>query len=509
MTTERDDDVVATRELPPDPTLAAAVGRHHTLESAVADLVDNSIDAKARRVHIRLLTRDAAVESIRIADDGDGLPEHTTDRAMTYAAKRDYGDGDLGHFGVGMKAASLSQAEQLTVFSRAAGYSPVGRRISVDAPTVVAELASDAAGRVLDGGRMPFPVEHGTVVEWSGLRNVLDTTRREERLRWLDATVERLRTHLGITFHRLVARGDIEITVDEFDLSLNDTGLLRTVTPIDPLAYPAGARGGRSTLLRGEIDGRGFDIRACIWPPQLTGLASFRLFGDPGGVYQGLYAYRRDRLLQIGGWNQLALHTSDLDLVRVSLDVDDVLARHVSNNPEKSGLELDAALRAAVEAAVDTDGDTFGDLLYSARDIRRSSRTRRRSDVVVASPGRGFGADVLEAFEQSTVASPSGPVDVRWRNLAGDAPFEIDLERRTIWLNVRHREIIAPSSEGETTDAAFVKTLLLLLFSEYFDDSYLGAYKKIELEARREVLSAAIDDEIVLRRLKEREEPHA
>jgi hypothetical protein len=128
--------------------------------------------------------------------------------------------------------------------------------------------------------------------------------------------------------------------------------------------------------------------------------------------------------------------------------------------------------------------------------------------VVVVEPGRGFGADVLRAFEESTVASESGPVAVRWRNLPADEPIDLDLEQRTIWMNARYREVIAPTSGGETADAAFVKTLLLLLFSEYFDDDYLGAFKKRQLAARKEVLSAALDDEIVLRRLQERDGSH-
>jgi len=506
MNADTGDDVVGVKELPPDPTLASAVGRHHTLESALADLIDNSIDAEARRVHVRLLTRDGAVESIWVADDGKGMAEHSIDTAMTYAAKRDYAPDDLGHFGVGMKAASLSQADQLTVYSRAPSYSPVGRRISIDMPTRVGELDSAAAGRKLDGARTPFPIDRGTLVEWTGLRNVIDTVRADERLRWLEQTTERVRTHLGLTFHRILARGALAITVDQFDLEADDSGVLRTVEPIDPFAFPARAAGGVDVRLRALLDGASMRVRFIVWPSASTALAAYRLFGDPGGVYQGIYAYRRDRLLQIGGWNQLALHSSELDLVRVAIDVDDTMARHVSINPEKSGLELDATLRAAIEESVAADGQTFADLLQRGRDARRESRTRRRSDVVVAEPGRGFGAEVLRAFEESTVASDAGPVHVRWRHLAVAEPIEIDLENRTIWLNARHREAIAPTSGGESADAPFVKTLLLLLFSEYFDDSYLGAYKKRELEARKEVLAAALDEEIVLRRLRERDE---
>ena len=47
-----------TVELPPDPRALEGLGRNHSLETALADLVDNSIDAGATHVLIRLLRYD-------------------------------------------------------------------------------------------------------------------------------------------------------------------------------------------------------------------------------------------------------------------------------------------------------------------------------------------------------------------------------------------------------------------------------------------------------------------
>lgn len=106
------------------------------------------------------------------------------------------------------------------------------------------------------------------------------------------------------------------------------------------------------------------------------------------------------------------------------------------------------------------------------------------------------------------MASDYGPVDVRWRNM-GDEPVLVDIESRTVWLNARYREAIAPDSRGEPTDAAFVKTLVLLLFSRHFEGVYLGAFEKRHIDAWQDLLAAALDDEITLRRLRERDEPLA
>ena len=47
---------VSHKVVPPDPSIASAVGTHHELPTALADLVDNAIDAHARHVHIRFVT---------------------------------------------------------------------------------------------------------------------------------------------------------------------------------------------------------------------------------------------------------------------------------------------------------------------------------------------------------------------------------------------------------------------------------------------------------------------
>lgn len=47
-----DRDVLERKILDPDPRLIKSLGMHHTLESAIADLVDYSIDAQASRVLI-------------------------------------------------------------------------------------------------------------------------------------------------------------------------------------------------------------------------------------------------------------------------------------------------------------------------------------------------------------------------------------------------------------------------------------------------------------------------
>src|SRR4051812_9007003 len=86
----------------------------YSVEAAIADLVDNSIDAGARHVHIdaRFAGEDS---SITITDDGCGMTRSGLEEAMRYGSRREYTAQALGRYGLGLKTASLSQCRRLTV----------------------------------------------------------------------------------------------------------------------------------------------------------------------------------------------------------------------------------------------------------------------------------------------------------------------------------------------------------------------------------------------------------
>lgn len=85
---------------------------------AIADLVDNSIDAEASLVQVRVQLRDGQ-HQIVVADDGTGMDFMTLDQAMRLGSltARDL-NSDLGKFGMGLVTASLSIAKRCHVITR-------------------------------------------------------------------------------------------------------------------------------------------------------------------------------------------------------------------------------------------------------------------------------------------------------------------------------------------------------------------------------------------------------
>jgi hypothetical protein len=92
----------------------------YTFESAVADVIDNSISAHASIIKILFPTNPLDSIAVGIMDNGDGMTDNELFEAMRYgcmASEIERKQDDLGRFGLGMKAASLSQCRNLTVVS--------------------------------------------------------------------------------------------------------------------------------------------------------------------------------------------------------------------------------------------------------------------------------------------------------------------------------------------------------------------------------------------------------
>jgi len=485
---------VSSRRVDPDPSITSAIGRHHSLATAVADLVDNSIDAGARNVLVRFVLADGVPRGLEVIDDGRGMDTAAIDDAMTYARKRAYGQTDLGHFGIGLKAASLSQADALYVWSRRYGAPAVGRRIlrsTIDSGPVVDSYDTEDAQERLHGTEVDFSLDTGTVVEWADVRTFLRSTDREEHRRWLEDQVDRLLFHLGLVLHRIVARGDVRVTIEEYDVDFG-AGAPRVVEPLDPFGYDRTAVPGFPIELRAVLPDGIARATAHVWPESERTKVGFTLDGHGPLDSQGLYVYRRDRLLHAGGWADLTRRSRELEFARVALDITPETEHHVTINPEKTGVVLDATLKDAILTARATDGTTFADFRRAAETGAREARKRQARPVRVIEPRGGLPGDVLEAFAEATEFDLEEPaVEIRWSILPEDRFFKVDRDAGALVLNVRYRTAVVGQRSLRRDDAPLVKSLLHLLVNDHFAGAYQGASARRHEAAWQSILVAA------------------
>jgi hypothetical protein len=349
----------------------------YDLPSAVADLVDNSIDANARRVDVAIVA-DGPHSWIRVSDDGDGMSQGELDEAMRYGSHADYRTRSLGHFGLGLKTASLSQCRRLTVASRKRGGSRrVIRRWDLDDV-----LASDVWGleRVPPSTAGPHLLEpiaehgQGTVVLWEALDRVLPRRPTEGMTARVLATATReVSEHLAMVFHRFLD-GEAYDGRSNLDLTVNG----ESIAPWDPFArYEPHTRALPTQELSYEdSDGRHIriDVRPYVLPAQhlFSSAEAHKRAGGPRrwNRHQGLYIYRRERLIQAGGWNRLRTLDEHAKLARISVDLplgdEERFAVDVAKMRVSLPEELRGALRAVASAAVSVAQERYRDHLEAS-----------------------------------------------------------------------------------------------------------------------------------------------
>lgn len=500
MVDANDVEVVDTIKLKPDAGLVKSLGSHHTFESAIADLVDNCIDAEATRISVRLLTKDERLVQVEVVDNGKGMDSAAADQAMTLGLQREYGDTDLGHFGVGLKAASFGHSDVLTVWSSRYGAVPVGRRIkranfAKDFSCEV--LSAEAATEVQEQRQRQIDVAWGTTVVWSGLRSTYHGRNATEAREWLSKAELAVRQHLGVTFHRLIAKKSIVIDVLVDEVEYADEAIGTPVKAIDPFGYATSGRPGYPKTIVASAGGHEVKLDCHIWPPK-TDIPGYRIQGKSGEKFQGFYIYRNDRLLQVGGWSAAANHTVQRQLARVVIDDAAAIGHLLTMNPEKSGLRFEAGFKDALAHASAADGTTFDQYLQDAEDTYKTANKRTMKRHPVIAPDRGFAPAVRKQIEAELGLIKSDSLEIRWTRMPEGEFFDIDFGNSTLLLNQRYRWMFAPQGSS-LNDAPLVKALMFLLTHQIFEGTNLGPKDKDNIALWRAILGAAVEAEEEMR----------
>ena len=265
--------------------------------------MDNSIDAHATHVLIRAVRQNGRLRTLYVVDNGDGIRPDSIDEAMTVGRRRRYADTDLGRFGLGMKAASFSQARSMTVLSKASDAPPVGRRwlLTDNRRDFQCDVVppSFAEAELQRSWAIPWS-GHGTVVRWDEVTAFPATDDPDRVETFISRTITSVSAHLGLVFHRLLDNGTVSIGLDVEDIDIGNVGLRSAVSSLDPFGYLRSGKAGYPKDLIAVAGKYEIHFRCHIWPGR-SNLPQFRLLGGQPEQYEGFYFDRRDRLLQAGG----------------------------------------------------------------------------------------------------------------------------------------------------------------------------------------------------------------
>lgn len=485
-----------TVELPPDRRALDGLGRNHSLRTALADLVDNSIDAEASHVLIRFVRKHGRLRGLYVVDNGKGMTTEAINVAMTLGGRREYAEKDLGSFGIGLKAASFSNAKLVTVLSCAAGHAPVGRRLEADPDKrgFQCDIVAEAFAKSQLSRRWGIPWSGtGTIVRWDdvfGFPATDDPTRVEE---FISRSMTEIINHLGLILHRIIEKGLIEIHLDVEDVDQDLVGPRSRVDAINPFGYARPGKAGYPKDLVARHGHLQVVFKCHIWPPR-SRMSEFNL-ATGAEKHQGLFFYRRGRLLQAGGsWDGVSVSARERQLARVEVDIDGLPPRLLAMNPEKSRVQVGPDFASLAASATAKDETTFADYLADAEERFRESRKRRRTRKSMIPPGKGFAPPLKRAIrDEIPMQDHQAPVTMRWTRFDRahrDDFFRVDRTDRVLWLNERFRPLAKSGSRG-SNDAALLKALLYLLMEQAFTGEYLGVRDRDNIELWQEILSMA------------------
>lgn len=466
----------------------------YDLSEAIADLIDNSIDAQANCVEITFFRNDTQITAVTIADDGQGMDTASLQKGMQFAGRTDHEQGDLGTYGLGLKSASFSQAKTLTVISRRNSAVVAGRWSveAIDDDWRLELLEHSGATAMFEQlclrGKVP---PCGTLVVWERLDRLVVGRHADALDEFLNTALPRLETHLGLTFHRFLESGSLAISL-VVRHERRALALPRPVRPRNPIRYAESGLPGWPRTLKCELPGVGqLYLEAHIWPAGST--ADGFLLGTKKGVeFQGFYFYRNNRLIQAGGWNGVikADHELDLALARVTVELP---AGGIDVNVQKSALQVTAA--QALSLLMATDGEyNFDVYLEAARSVCRAFR---RSDSHAATlpviPGSGIPMPVRRAaHRQIGTDKDVEEIGFIWDKLEEGQVFALDLTEMNIVLNRLYRHEILDGATASGADAPLMKMLLFQMYKDDFGRQRSSRKRREQLDSANALLFEVI-----------------
>ena len=332
----------------PEYLLKSIAEQGYSLETSLADLIDNSISANANKIEI-LINIEKHPYTLFIADNGKGMSKEILSKSMLFPSQSIEADRvatDLGRFGLGMKTASFAQTRCFTILSKEINQDKYNARtwdinyiskekkwkIKVNSENEITELFKEYE-ELSKGFLSSFEnYKPNTIIIWKGLykfEKYINSENKNESLR--KEITEITSEYLSLVFHKFLER-----KTNPVNIRINNT----TLKPFNPfpeseidvrrLEYKEKLFGGDIIRMEGYIlPSRSIDESKngnSIWTTNKKSLMDM----------EGIYIYRADRIIFYSGWLGLIKKNSKLQLARIKVEVGNKIDHLLHLNVAKS-----------------------------------------------------------------------------------------------------------------------------------------------------------------------------
>jgi hypothetical protein len=342
-----------TKTLPPRATrmIEGLRDTGYEFNTAMADIIDNSIAAKASLVEVEILMDFTGDITIYIADNGCGMNEQGLEDAMTYGSLERPDPSSLGKFGLGLKTASTAFCRCLSVTTRQGAEQIFKARWDLD---YICDIAKD--WELQFPGVEPHEQEmlervsggnSGTIVTWQQvdrlIKNYSDQAGTHAR-KALEKITESLREHVAMVFQRFLDKDYTEAPNVVIRIDGKDVLAWDPFCKLEPETKVVAEK--KQTV---QIDNEGattsFEIKAFVLPRKEEfsseeAWKTSRLNNDT----QGFYIYRENRLIHYGDWLGMFRNEPHGTLLRIEFSFDHTLDDAFNVDIKKSRIMLNGEL---------------------------------------------------------------------------------------------------------------------------------------------------------------------
>lgn len=288
-------------------------------ETAIADIIDNSISAEATEVHVDFIWG-GNNSKIFIWDNGHGMSHDELITSMRIGSANpldERASNDLGRFGMGMKTAAFSLGKRLFVMTKN------GDDVS-NATWDLSFIENSQDGKwnlLVNGDATKYQNLIAGVGDLPGftmlvideLDRLIDSDNLEKSKKSFFRIVENVKKHVGMIFHRFIEEDGLQIFFGE-DL----------VEAWNPFIINNSATQELSEEEHWELDKK-IVIQPYVLPHK-TKFSNAEEYENAQGhkgwnAHQGVYVYRNRRLLVYGTWFDFLKKEPAFNLARIKLDI--------------------------------------------------------------------------------------------------------------------------------------------------------------------------------------------
>ena len=201
----------------------------YSFQTALADIIDNSISNLAQSVNVRFSNGEDAF--VAVIDNGIGMTSEALENAMRYGSSNSLdirASNDLGRFGLGLKMASLSQCRKLTVITKKSNVISAASwdldYINKTKKWMLKRYDQESIKRLRFFEELKNQ-SSGTIVIWEKLDRIVSTTKDFDKE--FNEKLDLASKHMSLVFHRFISNNNPQ---RKFELFFNN----RKLKPLDP-----------------------------------------------------------------------------------------------------------------------------------------------------------------------------------------------------------------------------------------------------------------------------------